>query len=138
MNITLSLDTATDLRIHIDFVNPCPNSAPLQGYWFEIREDQFYQYGDRLDINLPGRKKEDIVAVRIEYLQNKIIEEIDLEVLPNIVLKSRDFWARQLRNEALKAVPSSLANDGDDNASSTDNSVTFVKRISWRKWRLQR
>lgn len=126
MNITLSLDTAQSLRIHIDFVNPAPNSAPLQGYWFEIREDQFFQYGDHLDINLPGRKQEEITAVRIEYLQNGIIEEIDLEVLPNIVLKSRDFWARQLRNEALKAVPSSLATDGDDDANPVnDASLDF-------------
>lgn len=121
MNITLNLDTATDLRIHIDFVNKSPNSAPLQGYWFEVRKDQFFQYGDELDINLPGREKEEIVAVRIEYLSNGIIEEIDLEMLPNIVLKSRDFWARQLRNEALKAVPSSLANDGDDDANPVDD-----------------
>ena len=121
MNITLNLDTAQSLRIHIDFVNPAPNSAPLQGYWFEIREDQFYQYGDHLDINLPGRKQEEITAVRIEYLQNGIIEEIDLEMLPDIVLKSRDFWSRQLRNEALKAVPSSLATDGDDDANPVDD-----------------
>jgi hypothetical protein len=120
MNITLSLDTATDLRVHIDFVNPAPNSAPLQGYWFEIRRDQFFQFGDSLDIHLPGRKQEEITAVRIEYLQNGITENIDLAMLPNIVLKSRDFWARQLRNEALKAVPSSLSNDGDDDANPVD------------------